>query len=389
MRTFSVPADFRTSTIDAYCELGYRYKNARVTETYGQATVGVMRNSGRNPRAIPPVGLDDLERYVAYSAENGIDFNYTFNASCLGNAEFTEKGIGRVNRFLGRLWDIGIRHLTVTLPPLMAIVRDSGYPFKVKISTICQINCASKAAFYKAQGFDRLVIDEDITRDFRRISQICEAFGEGVEMIANSLCLRSCPYKMFHYNYESHYSFARQDIRTFYELRCRAQKAANWTSALRVNWIRPEDLDLYEAVGVHNFKIQGRDSVIHGEPVRAVEAYMKGSYDGNLCDLLSLFDARKTGSQYHPRVDNRKLDGFIARFHDDPDSCTEDCDACGYCESFAKASIDRDAMDAMCRETLAASEALEPYEAFRKQSAGYTLAHRMARKVFSAVSRHT
>ena len=388
MRVFSVPADFRTSTIDALCELNSRFDSARVEETYGQATVGVMRSSGRNPRGIQAVDLKSLERYVAYSVGKGIDFNYTLNASCLGNMEFTSRGIRQINRFLSRLWSIGIRNLTLTLPSVMSIVQDSPHPFTVKISTICQINCAAKAEFYKNQGFSRLVVDEDITRDFRRIRQICEVFGDGVEIIVNSFCIKDCAYKMFHYNYESHYNFARQDIRNYFEQRCMVQRAGRWSSPVRLNWIRPEDLGYYEDVGVHRFKIQGRNSVARGDLPRATEAYMRGSYEGNFHNLLALFDPRKTDAPYRPYIDNRKLDGFIDRFVHNPELCIGNCGACSYCDSFAEAAMDREKVEAMCREVLQTCAEGEPYEVLRKRSASWKLAHRMARRAFGLIHRN-
>ena len=114
---------------------------------------------------------------------------------------------------------MGIRHLTVCLPTLMTIIKDSGHPFSIKASTTCQINSAFKAQYYRNRGLDRMVIDEDITRDFRRIRQICAAFGDGVEMIINSLCIKDCPNKMFHQNQCAH-SSAAQDVWEYYSYYC-------------------------------------------------------------------------------------------------------------------------------------------------------------------------
>ncbi len=385
MRIFSVPADFRAATIDRYCELNERYDSARVDETYGQATVGVLFGSGRSSNELPAVDLNALEKYVAYSASRNIDFNYTFNASCLGNREFTEAGIRQINRFIGRLWNMGIRNLTIALPQLMMLVADSKYPFTVKASTLCLVNSASKAAFHKNHGIKRIVIDEDITRDFKTIRQICEAFGDGVEMIANSRCIVNCPLKMLHYNHESHFRFGRQDIKGFYDRSCALNRLSDWTSPIRLNWVRPEDIGLYESVGVHRFKIQGREIAFRGDPVKTTEAYMSGSYTGNLFDLLSMFDPRAKTEAYQLCVENRALDGFIARFYDHPDACTGDCGKCGYCAAFAKASMDREkteAMNDMLRSSLGEKD---PFESYMEKPVVARMGHRLARRVFSAI----
>jgi collagenase-like PrtC family protease len=377
MRTFSVPADFKTATIDGYRELNQRYDNAKVTETYGQATVGVLAGSGRAAGYLPVINLRALEAYVRYSAAAGLGFCYTFNASCLGNVEFTEGGMRRINKFLVRLWNIGIADITVALPQLVPLVRNSGCNFRIKASTIGQINCASKAAFYKKLGFHRIVIDEDITRDFRKIRQIRETFGDGVEMIVNSGCVKNCPYKMFHYNHESHAS-APQDIREFYHYSCNRYSASDWMNPIKLNWVRPEDLGFYESVGVHDFKIQGRHAVYSGAPVRAVETYMKGQYSGDLYELLTLFSAARSSAK--SRIDNAALAGFLNRFYEDPNHCTGDCQKCGYCERFAQASIGEERSREMLANTITKLEKTEPFATYWQRPWAMRMALRLGRK---------
>ena len=389
MRLFSVPADFRTGTIDRLAELNASHQDAAVSETYGCATWGGFSGSGRRSPYLPPVDLRHLEKYVGYAASRGIDFNYTLNASCTGNSELTGRGLRRVERFLARLWAIGIRHLTVSMPTLMTIIKESGYPFSVKASTICQINSAYKAEHYRDRGVERIVIDEDITRDFGRIRQICAAFGDGVEMIVNSVCIKDCPNKMFHYNHEAHFSTA-QAITTFHSYNCRAAGAiADPRDIMRLNWVRPEDLGLYERAGIHRFKLQGRPLALAGDVVRATETYMGASYDGNLYDLLYLFapDIPKT-IPYYPHIENSALEGFLRPFFDDPAHCTGECAACGHCALFAAAGMGTDAN----RELIPAAKdkianKAEPFAAYRRRHAVKRLYARVARRGRSVGSR--
>ncbi len=387
MRVFSVPADFKNETIDAYVELNHKHSDAVVGETYGCVSIDSTFSSGRNARSIPGVGLKGLGEYIACCAERGIDFNYTFNASCLGNIEFTREGLARINRQLATLWSIGVRHLTISLPQMMAIVRESGLGFTIKVSTICQINSAYKAEYFKRLGVERIVIDEDITRDFRRIRQICEAFGDGVEMIANSACDMNCPIKMFHYNHESHYSFGEQDIRFFFTARCRGQKASEWDHILKLNWTRPEDQDLYQNAGVSRFKLQGRQAVAFGDPVRTVDAYMSRSFDGNLYDLLELFDQRRLADTFRPFMDNHKLDGFLTPFYEDPNHCLGDCKSCGYCHAFAETCMDRQKAEDMVGGVLTDLKHSEPFGAYRDKTRVKRFAERFARKTVEAVTK--
>jgi len=159
MRYHNIPADFKKETIDKYVELNKIFKHAQVKETYGQITIDNPIGSGRAYDLIPQVDMADLERYIAYSREKNIGFNYTLNTTCLGNKEFTEKGMKEVLRFLDDLYDAGVRSLTVTLPSLIELIRRKNYDFEIKASTVCQVINANKAMSYKRMGADVIVLD--------------------------------------------------------------------------------------------------------------------------------------------------------------------------------------------------------------------------------------
>lgn len=112
MKYFIVPADFKNSTIDKYDKQNEKYEHSKVIETYGQISVGNTLGSGRAGDLIPRVDLKGLEQYIKYSAQRGIAFNYTLNATCLGNEEFNEDGILEIKRFLDDLYNAGVESLT-------------------------------------------------------------------------------------------------------------------------------------------------------------------------------------------------------------------------------------------------------------------------------------
>lgn len=341
MKFFSVPADFQNTTIDRITQLNERYPGSKVVEVYGQITTGNLIHSGRAAQLLPETGFRELERYVKYCKEHHIEFSYTLNSSCLGNREFSEEGISEVYGLLENLSNIGVEILTIAMPPLFEVVQHSGFKFRTKASAICEINSVGKALFYKNIGAERMVIEPDTTRDFKKIKRICAAFGDGVEIIINSFCFRNCAYKMFHYNHESHCNQTNknQALTNYYFHRCTMKKAEQLENIIKLNWIRPEDLRYYKEAGINYFKIQGRQSVMRGDLVKTIECYFKEDYDGNLHNLLTLFD---TYNSFHPYIDNKKLDGFVQKFYEDPDFCEEDCTRCGYCDHYAKKSMDQE-----------------------------------------------
>ncbi|XBX10037.1 U32 family peptidase [Enterocloster clostridioformis] len=339
MKHYNVPADFKIETLDWYCGLMDKYPECRITETYGQITVGNRLGSGRAGDLIPAVDLNNLSTYVNCSKKKGIDFNYTLNATCLSNIEFTKNGLKEIMEFLDTIYEIGIDKITIAMPSLIELTKLSKYKFEIKASTLCQIDNANKAINIKQLGADRIVIDESINRDFSTLKSIISSFGKGAEVIVNVICNKDCIYRMFHQNQVSHDISTENRSTTYYSHRCIMQRIEKVSNLMRMNWIRPEDIKYYTALGISNFKIQGRQAVQNGNIVMTVESYFKESFDGNLMELLDCFSPTNSFKVY---IDNKSLNGFIEPFVVDGEFCKSNCERCGYCDEFIDKCIDRD-----------------------------------------------
>ena len=114
------------------------------------------------------------------------------------------------------------------------------------------------------------------------------------------------------------------------------QRLENSANLVKMNWVRPEDLNYYCKTGINLFKIQGRHLVEQGDIVRCVEAYLNESYDGDLMFLLNCFSQT---SPFNVKIDNKRLDGFIKGFYERKQICQNNCARCSYCDSFAKNAI--------------------------------------------------
>jgi collagenase-like PrtC family protease len=339
MKYYIVPADFKSETLDKYCELNDKYPDAKIIETYGQITVGNTLGSGRAGDLIPKIDLNMLSLYMQNSKKRGIDFNYTLNSTCLSNKEFRKEGIEEISGFLNTLYEIGINSITVAMPSLIELIKLSKYKFNIKASTVCQIINANKASCFKRLGVDRIVLDESINRDFNSLRRITKAFGSGVEVIVNVICNKNCIYRPFHHNQVSHDMNTEQTSATYYSHRCIMKRVEDVANLMRMNWIRPEDIKYYSDIGINHFKLQGRQAVLKGDPVKTVESYLKESYDGNLLELLDSFSPTNSFSVY---LDNKKLDGFIAPFIEKNDFCKNDCESCRYCDAYVRKGTDYD-----------------------------------------------
>ncbi len=339
MKYFNVASDFKTDTINQYDGLNQKYEDSKILETFGQISIGNEFGSGRPGDMVPKVKMKELEEYVRYSKRHNIEFNYTFNALCLSNREFSEKGLQEIGRFLDQLYEIGVTSLTVAIPAVIDFIKRAKYPFEVKASTLCDIVNATQALEYKKLGADRIVIKEAINRDFDNIKRICESFGDRVEAIVNVICDKNCIYRTFHQIQGSLNVSSDMVSPRYYSHKCMMRRMENIDRLLKLNWIRPEDLHYYEQVGIHHFKIQGRHNVKEGNPVKTVESYMQEKYDGNLMELLDNFNQSNSFSIY---VDNRRLDGYIEPFYNSSNFCKDQCNHCGYCESYANKCINKE-----------------------------------------------
>ncbi len=339
MKYFCPPADFKYETIDRYAELNSQYGHSKITETYGQLAPDSLFGSCRSPKNLPAVDMEQLEKYVKYSRDKGIEFNYVINASCMGNDELVKEGFHKVCDFLEKLQEIGVQWITLCLPSLMEIAKYKAPGLKIKASTVCLINSPTKAEFYDELGIKRLVLDEDIYKRFDILKNIRKAYSGDLEIIVNSFCRTDCPYKTFHYNSFSH-SHLYKDKYPYYGTRCNNIHIGG-ENLIRLNWIRPEDLHHYSEIGIDYFKFQGRSNVLDGNPAKAVTHYIEENYEGDLISLLELFSESRPFAITMAEMDNRKLDGFLDRFVQDPGFCSKLCRECGYCAAYANAAISR------------------------------------------------
>ena len=360
MNLFSMPADFSAATIDRYAELNRAHPDRKVAHTYGNITVSNPLGSGRNINKLPTAGIEQVAAYTAYSNSRGIEFHYTLNASYLQNREFTGDGVREIRRFLDLLHEAGVRMLIIAMPSLMELVRSMGDKFQFKASAICQITSPNKALLFKNLGASAMVVDETINREFDTLRRIRDVFGGDVQVIVNSICHQDCQFRMFHYNQISGDSAGafNEVSGSYFPLRCGMRLHEDLSNCFKTTWIRPEDLHYYREIGIRSFKLQGRQWVLKGDPVRTVESYFKEHYDGDLKNLLFMF---APADQFRLHVDNRLLDGFLKPFVDHPGFCRRDCSTCDYCEQWAQKCFGDETVRKAALATVAFIRQHDPY----------------------------
>lgn len=374
----SVATNFEPDLIEAL-------KGLPVTELFGKLPSDAV-GGGRASYMLAPTRWSQLEAHVRQAAAAGIGFNYLLNPACMGNREFTRPGQRDIRRLLDRISEIGVGAVTVAIPFLLELIK-KGYPhLRVKVGVYAKIDNVPKAKFWEELGADEIHLESlAVNRDFPLLAEIRRAVRCGLRLIANANCLQFCPLAAYHMVGLSHASRRGESTRGFMIdyciLRCSELKLREPVNYLRSEWIRPEDVPLYEELGYDRFKILERNAPTPALARRA-RAYAERRYDGNLLDLIQPFGYREAQPGlterglyrslrffFRPRlvnplrfdhvrqlarlrsmldplmgeppvwIENSQLDGFIERFRQNDGCRTTACDRCRHCHEFAARAV--------------------------------------------------
>jgi len=284
---------------------------------------------------LPQPKADELAAYVAQARKLGMPFFYCLNVACLGNREFTADGQRWLVERLGWLDEVGVEGAVLSNPYLLAFAHKRFPRLKIAVSTAAAIDSVDKALFFEGQGASILYLPEYINRDFFLLHQIRKRVRAEIVLLANVGCLLHCPIRQYHINLVSH-SNESLELGTYVDyplMWCTREKARDAGEMLKSQWIRPEDLGLYEELGIDGFKIGGRE-MDREWIARAAKAFAARRYDGDLNDLILGFDHLEPYGRLPVRIPNRALDGFIEFFRKKHD-CRMGCRECRYCDDYA------------------------------------------------------
>ena len=316
----------------------------------------------RSSLVLAPAGEDDVAAHVSQAAARGIRFAYVMNATCLGNKEYSEEGRGQLLQRLQWVSDIGASAVVTANPFVMELINENFPRLELHISVLASVNDARKAKFFDDLGATVIHLDPQINRDFRRIEAIRKSVECTLSLVVNEGCLLSCPIRQYHSNMISHSgeSIASRYYVDYCYYRCALSKVTDPAEHLRSPWVRPEDLAIYEELGIDLFKVAGREKMEEG-PSSHTDwiARVAGAYYERRCDdvarLLVGIEPPYTifGEPPEPvgvRIESAQLDGFLRFFQDD--RCLLDCDQCDYCGQWAKRAVRVTGRPGVCAQTL-------------------------------------
>ena len=340
MPSFSIPADFQTSTIEQISKRNEKW-DIPIKDVYGSLNPSIF-GSGRNSSVLHQIKFDSLKKHVDACTKNDVLFNYALNFNCASNMEFTDKGKKEITKFLQKLGSIGVDRFTAVLPSMMLLLKEVLPDAKVSVSVISNVDSFSRLkAFFSSKNIDRIMLPESMNRKIEKLEKLTRQGKElGVEFgtIVNGLCLIDCPFREFHYSFNSH-AVGGKDYKPadYYVSRCTLFKLDHPAEVLKMGWIRPEDIKHYVDSGISVFKIAGRE-MPKPDFLRVVDIYNQGSFDGNLWELFRCFSVPPSSEPLNYSkmfdVQNKELGQFTQRFFEAKSFCsTKDCETCNYCNA--------------------------------------------------------
>ena len=322
-----------------FAEIALRHPSVRevyfpwIDEPSGRPKLGFEEED--DPEELAAALRRDLERLRAA----GVKLDLLLNANCYGAEAMSVSLEKRISGIIGKLAEWGCRPETcTTASPFVAQTLKSLFP-DIDVRASVNMRLTTLQAFrYLSPLFDSYYLGRDVQRNLatvERFSEWCRANGKKLCILANSGCLRNCPWQTFHDNLIAHSDAAMKvaNVKGWSPHLCWTlyKDPQNFAEILKATWVRPEDIRRYEGL-VDVVKLATRQ---HANPDMVIAAYERGGFDGNLLDL---FEPGFSPAFFPQFIDNS---AFPPDWFERTSACARECTQCSYCECVQRQVLKR------------------------------------------------
>ena len=264
-----------------------------------------------------------------------IKLDLLLNGNCYGELAVSEQFKKNIYKLIDYLGDQELLpEIVTTTSPFVAKMIKAAYPsIELRASVNMRID-SLLALEYLADVFDSFYLRRDLQRDLSTVERFAvwsRMHGKKLCLLANSGCLRNCPYQTFHDNLVAHDSGVRKlnNVKNFMPHLCweRYKTQHDVTDFLRSSWLRPEDVKKYASY-TDLMKLATRQ---HSNPRMVISSYCRGDFDGNMLDLTEPCFSEVFAPQI---LDNKLLDNIEL-----PGLCAINCNHCGKCDVIAQKAM--------------------------------------------------
>ncbi len=306
---YSVATNWDNQLVNHIKKLNKENKD-KIFQIFGALAFSIFGSARSVPR-VKDIPVKKVEKNIKAIKKAGLNFNYLVNSSVFPNLRKKENYDGAIEYFQ---WIEKLKPHIVTIAneKTLDFVYRNFPKLNVNISIVMAIKDPKKAErlFKKYKNIKGITLHQSVNRDLEKLKKhikIAHKYRIKVELLANEICLYKCPRMKEHYAYLGRVSQLGFDTHTEFEIWCDKIRGKNPIEFLNACWIRPEDVDLYEKLGVDILKIAGRGETT--EYLKKVtKFYMERKSPKNIMELF--YPNWWTGNK-KPFVDKEKLDGFI------------------------------------------------------------------------------
>ena len=350
---FKVGVNFDIDLLKEIIKLNEEFEDSKVEELYGSIMLDA-KFAARPDFRLPNVQYDQLREYVKIANDNGIKFNYTLNSLLpFGSKVELCKNKEKVATLVNFLESIGVYRITVANPILLEIIRNFvKSDIEIEISTCAHIDTVTQIKYYHEKyGVNKVCGNLNKNRDFKFLesaANYCNKNGIIYELMANEFCgvggsdyTTHCVYRDSCYLcHATNKTYEDSMLLDNYPMNiCTNSRNENPSNWLKLRWIRPEDLSVYNNIGLNYFKITGRTGSSE-YIIKTIRSYMEQKFDGNLLNLWKPLESIKPGTKESEIktlfIDNNLLDGFIDYWAKNKHNCDYVIcgETCKYCNDY-------------------------------------------------------
>lgn len=308
---FSVASNWDDGLVVGLNELNNKSKSDKVTEVFGSSAFSLF---GSANAGLPDIQKEEIEKSVKKVHLLGFKFNYLVNSISYPLIK-TKEDFQEAISYFRWLDKINVDSITIANEDILKFVYNNFPQIKINVSIVMGIRTVEQVNSLRKNypSIQRVILHHTVNRDKKCIcehvknSQISVGDSKSIEieLLANEICLYNCPRMKEHYLALS--AIAQKREADFDWTLCGEIRSGNVNYFLNSCWIRPEDIFLYQNLGVNMLKVAGRKETTNNLLMRA-SAYLNRNYDGNVMDL---FLAEFWPNSKVPNIDNKELNGYI------------------------------------------------------------------------------
>jgi len=345
MTYLNVGFNFEEETFNLIKELNESGSENRIASVYGSDIEHVELSARPDYRFPENATLDMLLHYADRFSKIGVKFWYTGNSIDIGGKNIDHE---KIHKLLQKLYDNDIG-MIVSDTMLLEIIKRSGIPVKVELSTIMRIESPRELFAIKEQYpfVIKMVMHISYNRSFYLLNQfvkvgrICNIV---VEVLCNELCgtgyktgASPCIHRDKCYSLHAQTKTLKEasKLSNYPFNKCVGNRYTDTSNFLKLFWILPQDFHYYTDIGINSFKLTGRTATTEFMK-HALTQYVEGTYRGDIAKLwksIESINSNKGDLSNIKTVNAEGLEDFMKPFASHEIECHSrlcgiDCNHC-------------------------------------------------------------